>query len=523
MNHTDDAAINHSVDYLPVMTTNSSTLNFVASAPGKVILFGEHSVVYGQPAIAAALSDLRIFVHIAVDTTTVAAERTIRICMPDLPQRLDVMFPVDIFVTSILIPQQQSSRLLCPPSPQCTKLLESFIQQQLGPSDSRIDEHAIHAILPVLYLLAQLGPSQPDSGSIIITVRSKNLPVGAGLGSSAAFGVACTAAFIQWKYWNIHASSSGSDDAGGETVCDIQMKDNHKQVTMTEEMIEEINMYAYYSEMLLHGRPSGIDNTVSTYGGIISFTRKSHHEVSFHRIGKAKLPLEDKNCNATDTSNNDDNSLLQNQYHLILVDTHVPRQTKQLVGAVRQLYDAYPSIITPILDAMGQIAVTFCNIITKSSTNAVDDTIMDDNATRHQTNDDEVLSLVRMNQSLLCSLGVSHPSIDRVCGIINNKHTECNTNQATMRRISQYAAAKLTGAGGGGCIMILLNRLPSSRNDESLPTIPELQHDIISTLRSNLDGDDSDEKQRYTFLSSTVGGDGVLFVPYSEYETLFHV
>ena len=35
----------------------------VTSAPGKVILFGEHAVVYGTTAVAASLSDMRIKVE----------------------------------------------------------------------------------------------------------------------------------------------------------------------------------------------------------------------------------------------------------------------------------------------------------------------------------------------------------------------------------------------------------------------------------------------------------------------------
>jgi mevalonate kinase len=39
-------------------------MSIISSAPGKTILFGEHAVVYGVTAIAAALSDLRMFVEL---------------------------------------------------------------------------------------------------------------------------------------------------------------------------------------------------------------------------------------------------------------------------------------------------------------------------------------------------------------------------------------------------------------------------------------------------------------------------
>jgi mevalonate kinase len=54
-----------------------------ASAPGKVILFGEHAVVYGRPAIAAPISQIR-----ATATVSPAAHDGVRLEAPDLGRSL---------------------------------------------------------------------------------------------------------------------------------------------------------------------------------------------------------------------------------------------------------------------------------------------------------------------------------------------------------------------------------------------------------------------------------------------------
>ena len=43
--------------------------NVTASAPGKTILFGEHAVVYGKPAIAAAVDKRDMLQYKNVKTT----------------------------------------------------------------------------------------------------------------------------------------------------------------------------------------------------------------------------------------------------------------------------------------------------------------------------------------------------------------------------------------------------------------------------------------------------------------------
>jgi len=156
------------------------------SAPGKIILLGEHSVVYGYPAVAAAV-DLR---------TTVQLTRRAG------PTALDQ-------------PWVEDPRLL----------------------------DALHAVLP--------------TQGVGVTIHSE-LPIGRGMGSSAALAVALSRA---WAALCGEPSSS-----------------------------EAITRDAWAVERVFHGSPSGIDHTVSLRGGALVY-RKTEAGAKFTKIDLAPLPL----------------------------------------------------------------------------------------------------------------------------------------------------------------------------------------------------------------------------------------
>ncbi|KAF0546614.1 mevalonate kinase [Gigaspora margarita] len=157
------------------------------------------------------------------------------------------------------------------------------------------------------------------------------------------------------------------------------------------------------SEKVIHGTPSGVDNSVATFGGVIVFT----------------------------------NGVIQNikgtqSLRFLLTNTKVPRHTKTLVENVRTRLENFPKIVNLILDAIHGISESFKEILEK------------------EINDDQELCMkiegfIDMGHHLLNSLGVGHPSLDKVREIA-----------------AQYDLhTKLTGAGGGGCAITLI------RNDVS--------------------------------------------------------
>ncbi|MEM3693468.1 MAG: mevalonate kinase [Candidatus Bathyarchaeia archaeon] len=272
-----------------------------ASAPGKVILLGEHFVVFGKPALVMAL-DKRARVRVKV--------LDLRAC--------------DIKVHSINIPNASPAEL------------------------QPIKEAAIKA-MEFLGLEGKRG--------LEITVASE-IPISAGLGSSAAVSVATIAA------------------VGGLFG-----------VSLTK---EDLCRLALEAERLVHKNPSGIDPTIATYGGILLFEK-----------GKPPEPVK-----------------LDLDFRLVIGNTGIARSTGEMVAKVGLLQRYHPEIFASILEAAHRLVLEAL-----------------------RASDLEGLGrLFNVNHGLLSAVGVSDISLERL---------------VYAARAAGALGAKLTGGGGGGCMIAL--------------------------------------------------------------------
>ncbi|ORX67467.1 mevalonate kinase [Linderina pennispora] len=257
---------------------------FVVSAPGKVILFGEHAVVYGKTAVAGSLN-LRAYALV-----TPRDDATVRLVLPDID--------IDVHFSTHTLPQIRKEDLEHPA--EIESLVTEAITVPVGPGRT--------AILTFVYLYACLFCSEDRTSGFTITVRSL-LPVGAGLGSSAAFNVALSAAMLK-------LTGQLSDE--GSSAGDKQL----------------INDWAFRGEQVAHGTPSGIDNAVATYGGFVRY-----------RKGEEQTDLQSTQA-----------------LRVLITNTKVPKSTKALVASVRVLRDRHSPIIDGIMDAIHSISTKAANL-----------------------------------------------------------------------------------------------------------------------------------------------------------------
>eukprot|EP00965_Chrysotila_dentata_P050324 1667479-Pleurochrysis_carterae.AAC.1 len=124
-----------------------------ASAPGKLILFGEHAVVYGHTAIAAAISDMRV----SVDAQLVLGEQVLCISLLDIPSSKTCYPPLTFRVE---LSELRTVLGGIAPLPHWTRPAqpEQAAIQALSTLLEDVHEEDLPALLPVLYLAAGIMP-----------------------------------------------------------------------------------------------------------------------------------------------------------------------------------------------------------------------------------------------------------------------------------------------------------------------------------------------------------------------------
>lgn len=333
---------------------------FMVSAPGKVIVFGEHAVVHGKAAMAAAIS-LRSYLLV---TSLSKSHRTVQLVFPDVG--LDHSWDIDdlpwhLFEGTVRKPKYYD--LVTALDEKLAAAIEPFIDEvspDETPEKRRIQQSAATAFL---YLFMCLG--SPTSHACVYTLRS-TLPIGAGLGSSAGICVCLSAALLK----QIHVLSGPHQDQPEEEV-DLQL--------------DRINKWAFVGELCIHGNPSGVDNTVATRGKAVLFKR-----IDYSKPPKA-TPLKDFP-----------------ELPLLLINTKQPRSTAAEVAKVGLLKKKYPDVTEHTLASIDKVTMSAYNLI-----NA------DDFDPTSEKNIEHLGDLFRINHGLLVSLGVSHPKLERIREIID--------------------------------------------------------------------------------------------------------
>ena len=276
---------------------------------GKIILLGEHSVVYGRRAIAAPIG-------LTVRVNVVRGE----------PGQAPVITDWNV---------------------------DGSAQEPISPDVS----HRVAALIA-----ARLG--LPESG-VRVDVFSE-LPRASGLGASAAFAVAL-----------IRATAA---------CFAIRVSD------------EQVSSLAFECEKIVHGTPSGIDNTVATFG----------HPILFQKTDAAGR-------------HSSRDIVTPNPIPLVIGLSGVHALTADTVAAVRAAWQQNPKRYDAIFDQ-------------------IDSLVEDGVAALRRGDPVELGELMNINQGLLNALQVSSPELEQMVAIA---------------RRAGALGAKLTGGGGGGAMIAL--------------------------------------------------------------------
>ena len=398
---------------------------FIVSAPGKTIVYGEHAVVHGKAAIAAAIS-LRSYL---LCTTLSKSKRTVSLRFPDIG--LDHTWHIPDLPWATF---KHSSRrkkyydLVTSLDQELVDAMQPHIATVSPKAKPQVQQRHRQAASAFLYLFMSLGSE--NSPPCIYALRS-TVPVGVGLGSSASICVCISTALLL----QCRALSGPHPDQMSKEA---------------EDQLERINRWAFVGELLIHGNPSGVDNTVATNGHAVLFQRKDYNKPPAVQVLRdfPELPL-------------------------LLIDTCQAKSTATEVAKVGHLRTAHPTVTGHVFDAIDSITRSAHDVVMSEDPGSAESIA-------------HLGELMNVNHGLLTSLGVSHPRLERLRYLVNE---------------SGVGWTKLTGAGGGGCAITLLK--PEVSDATTHLNGDGAQMSALQELEQQL------ESEGFAQYATTLGGDGV--------------
>ncbi|XP_040376073.1 mevalonate kinase [Oryza brachyantha] len=357
-----------------------------ARAPGKIILAGEHAVVHGSAAVAAAIDlytrcSLRLL-PLAADADAEAGAAAVELDLRD--PGLAFSWPCARLHEALLTEAAAGAQDPRSCSPDRLAAITRLLEEQEIP-EAKIWLSA--GLSAFLFLYTSILGCRPGK-----VTMSSDLPMGSGLGSSAAFCVSMSGALLVAA-----GAVAGAVGDGKGTEWELVGKDD----------LELVNRWAFQGEKIIHGKPSGIDNSVSTFGSMIKFKKGELTSL------KSSNPIK-----------------------MLITDTRVGRNTKALVAGVSERTSRHPDAMASVFHAVNSISEELSSIVELAANDEIAIT----------SKEKKLAELMEMNQGLLQCMGVSHSSIETV-----------------LRTTLKFnLVSKLTGAGGGGCVLTLIPTLLSN-------------------------------------------------------------
>lgn len=245
----------------------------VVSVPGKIILHGEHAVVYGKSAVAFSIG-LRTKAEIDINK-----DPKLKIVLQNIG--IDVEWNLQQ-ISEMKIAESDDYNIITLTNEWQTYL--NYLVDLVLTCGNKLSHQSLYTFLFLYFNIFRKYKCSYLPLQVTVTTQ---LPIGAGLGSSASYSV-CLAASLLAICGRISPSNLLNDD-------DLAL----------------INKWAFEAEKILHGKPSGIDNAVCTYGGALLFKNGEVFE---------KL------------------SLIPS-IEIMLINTKISRDTKALVANVKKRYD----------------------------------------------------------------------------------------------------------------------------------------------------------------------------------------